>query len=156
MSGWPLLSVVYESRGYVWDAGLLEWVPETQAGGGGGDATAANQVIEIARLTSILADTNTLVARSAALTASAPTAATVGTSSAQALASNASRRRAVFVNTSAATISLGFSGQAAVLNSGVTLDSGASFTMGEDLLTLGQVNAIASAVSSNLAIQEYT
>jgi hypothetical protein len=186
VSGWPLLSVVYESRGYVWDAGTLEWVPATQAGGGGGDATAANQVTEIARLTSILAQLDvalstrasqtTLAAIAAqlpaaltaagnlkvalqevaALTASAPTAVSVGVASAQVLASNASRKGAVFMNTSDATISLGQSGNAAVLNSGITLDPGASFTMPPELVTTGQINGIASSATSNLAVQEYT
>ena len=169
MSYWPLLQLVYESRGYVWDAGTLEWVPATQAGGGGGDATAANQVIEIARLTSILGQLDvalstraseatlaSLLAQNAALTASAPTAVSVGVASGQVLASNSSRRRAIFTNTSQATISLGQSGNAAVLNSGITLDSGSSFTMAGDLLTTGQVNGIASGAASNLSVQEYT
>lgn len=50
--------LVEASRAYVWDTGLLDWVVMTQPGGGGGgagDASAANQTTEIARLTSILA-----------------------------------------------------------------------------------------------------
>lgn len=107
-------------------------------------------------------DTNTLSwvedtgsPSSAALTASSPTAATVGASSAQALASNSTRKGLVLVNTSANTISLAF-GATAVLNSGITLDPGASFTMTTNTLSTAAVNAIASAASSNLAIQEFT
>lgn len=91
-----------------------------------------------------------------ALTASVPAANSVGVASASALASNASRKAVVFRNTSNATISLGLSGNAAVLNSGITLDPGDSVTFAGDLLTTGQVFAIASAAASNLAIQEYT
>jgi hypothetical protein len=49
------------SLGYVWDVGLLEWVVMTQPSGGGGDATAANQVIGNASLASIDGKTPALV-----------------------------------------------------------------------------------------------
>ena len=88
-------------------------------------------------------------------TPSSPTAASVGVASAQAVAANANRRNLVLINTSNATISLGF-GSAAVLNSGITLYPGGVFEMGLTCLDLGAVNAIASAAASNLAIQEYT
>lgn len=89
------------------------------------------------------------------INASAPTAASVGVASASCLAANDDRRAATFVNTSAATISLGF-GQAAVLNSGVTLQPGAAFNMSamSGMLSTEVVNCIASAAASNLAIQE--
>lgn len=89
------------------------------------------------------------------LTPSAPTATTVGVASAQALASNANRKGLYLTNTSVNTISLGF-GSAAVLNSGITLFPKQTFWMAETDFDLGAVNAIASAASSNLAIQEYT
>lgn len=90
------------------------------------------------------------------LTASAPAAATVGTSSGQAVASNTGRLGLVLVNTSSARISLGF-GQTAVLDSGITLmPNGGTFVMDTMLFSTAAVNAIASAASSNLAIQEYS
>src|SRR5262249_38649622 len=95
------------------------------------------------------------VSTKTALTASSPTAATVGVASAQAVASNGSRKGLILVNTSVNRISLGFAA-AAVLDSGVTLYPGGSFNMDEYSLTTGAVNAIASAASSNLAIQEYS
>ena len=90
-----------------------------------------------------------------ALTASSPTFATVGVTSAEAVASNASRKGLILVNTSANTISLGF-GATAVLNSGITLLPGGTFDMGTFDFTTGAVNAIASAASSNMSIQQYT
>ena len=90
-----------------------------------------------------------------ALTPASPTAATVGVASAQAVATNSSRKGLILVNTSANRISLGF-GATAVLDSGVTLYPGGSFSMGEYDFYTGAVNAIASAASSNLAIQEYS
>jgi len=89
------------------------------------------------------------------LTPSSPTAASVGVSSAQAVASSATRKGLVLVNTSTARISLGF-GATAVLDSGITLYPQGSFTMDEYGFDLGAVNAIASAAASNLAIQEFT
>lgn len=88
------------------------------------------------------------------LSANAPTAATVGTGSAQALASNASRTGLILTNTSNRTISCAF-GATAVLNSGVTLYPGGVFTMDSMTFATGAVNCIAGGASSNLAIQEY-
>lgn len=91
-----------------------------------------------------------------ALTAGAPAAATVGAASAEALAANSARRGLVMVNTSNNTISLGL-GATAVLNSGITLlANGGTWVMDRDTFTTAAVNAIASAASSNLAIQELT
>lgn len=90
------------------------------------------------------------------LTGSAPTAASVGITSAQALAANADRAGLVLVNTSDNTISIAFGANAAVLNSGITLLAGASWAMNEYQFSTAAVNAIASAVTSNLAIQEFT
>lgn len=88
------------------------------------------------------------------LAPAAPTAASVGVASAQAVAANGSRKGLVLVNTSVNRISLGF-GATAVLDSGITLYPGGVFNMGEYDFDLGAVNAIASAAASNLAIQEY-
>lgn len=89
------------------------------------------------------------------LTPSAPTAASVGVASAQAVAAAATRKGLVLVNTSNARISLGF-GSAAVLDSGITLYPGGVFEMDSNTFDVGAVNAIASAAASNLGIQEYT
>lgn len=89
-----------------------------------------------------------------ALTVNAPAAASVGVASAQALASNAGRKGAVFVNTSNATISCAV-GATAVLNSGITLQAGGVWSMNEYTFATGAVNCIASAAASNLAIQEF-
>ena len=94
-----------------------------------------------------------LVSTKTDLAPSAPTAASVGVASAQAVAANASRKGLYLVNTSNATISIGL-GSAAVLNSGITLFPRQAFWMDEYCLDTGAVNAIASAAASNLAIQE--
>jgi hypothetical protein len=91
-----------------------------------------------------------------ALTASSPTAASVGVASAQAVATNANRKGLLLTNTHATNrISLGF-GAAAVLDSGVTLYPAGTYWMDEYDFTTGAVNAIASGAATNLAIQEYT
>lgn len=90
-----------------------------------------------------------------ALTPASPTAATIGTSSGTAVSSNSSRKGLVLTNTSNNIISLGL-GVAAVLNSGIWLvPSGGVWVMDEYTFTTGAINAIASAASSNLAIQEF-
>jgi len=90
----------------------------------------------------------------AVLTASSPTAATIGTSSGTALAANTSRKGAVFTNTSANRISFGI-GVAAVLDSGITLNPGGVWSMDEYTFSQVLITAIASGASSNLAIQEF-
>lgn len=96
-----------------------------------------------------------LVSTKSALTASSPTFATVGITSASAVAANSSRKGLVLINTSNNTISLGL-GATAVLSSGITLTPGGVWEMDENTFTTAAINAIASAASSNLAIQEYT
>lgn len=96
-----------------------------------------------------------MVSTKTALSASSPAATSVGVTSAQAVASNAARKGLILINTSSSTISLGF-GAAAVLNSGVTLLPGDSFSMNEYSFFTGTINAIALGVGSNLAIQEFT
>ena len=97
----------------------------------------------------------TTISTKTTLTASSPTAASVGVASAQAVASNTSRRGLVLVNTSSNTISFGI-GATAVLNSGITLTPGGVWEMGEYTYSTGAINAIASAAASNLSIQEWT
>jgi len=88
------------------------------------------------------------------LTFSAPTFASVGVASAQAVAINANRKGLLLVNTSANYISIGL-GSPAVLYSGITLNPlGGSFWMDDYSFTTAAVNAIASGVASNLAVQE--
>lgn len=125
---------------------------------GTGVRTAGTQRVTIATDDSVPV-TGTLslsgtVSTKTALTASSPTAASVGVVSAQAVAAAATRKGLILVNTSTATISLGF-GSAAVLYSGVTLKPGYAYNMAECDFHVGAVNAIASAAASNLAIQEY-
>lgn len=127
----------------VWDTDLLSWVKFS-----GSDPTAPTSDVNVT-------NTVTVNVSKTALTASSPTAATVGVASAQAVASNSSRKGLILVNTSANYISLGL-GATAVLNSGITLAPYGTFVMDEFCFTTGAVNAIASAASSNLAIQEYT
>lgn len=89
------------------------------------------------------------------LTPGSPTSATVGIASAQAVASNANRKGLILTNLSNNKIFLGF-GATAVINTGVALYPGGSFEMDEYCFDTGAINAIASAASSTLAIQEYS
>lgn len=91
------------------------------------------------------------------LTGSAPSAASVGVVSAAVVAANAARKGLVLTNTSLGTISLGLDGNAAVLNSGITLNArGGTWVMDEYTYTVGAITAIAAIAASNLAIQELT
>ena len=88
-------------------------------------------------------------------TGNAPTAASVGTTSSTILTSNTSRQGGIFVNTSTNIISFATGANAAVLNSGITLTPGGSWTMDAYSFTTNAIQAIASAASSNVAIQEF-
>lgn len=88
-------------------------------------------------------------------TPSAATFSTVGVASAQVVAATTARKGLILVNTSINVISLAFGGVAAVLNSGITLGPGDSFQMDDFVFTVSNVNAIASAAGSNLAIQQF-
>lgn len=90
-----------------------------------------------------------------ALTAASPANASVGVASAQVVASNGSRKGLLFVNVSNNRISFGVAASA-VLDSGVTLYPGGTWEMDEYCFATGAVNAIASAASSSLAIQEFS
>lgn len=169
---------------FVWDVGTLSWVKMTQPGGGGGggavtiadgadvtqgaiaDAAVTTNAAGtlsaklrgiVAILSSVWDSTNNLLKISSkfSLTAASPTFASVGTSSGTVVASNVSRKGLTLVNTSSNRISLAF-GATAVLDRGITLYAGGSFYMDEYSFTTAQVNAIASAASSNLAIQEFS
>lgn len=96
-----------------------------------------------------------LVSTKSVLNPSAPTFVTVGLTSTQVLAANASRTSVRLVNTSTNNISLGF-GAPAVLNSGMTLFPQGVYNMDEYDFYRGAINAIASGASSNLAVQEFS
>lgn len=92
-----------------------------------------------------------------AVSPAAPTAVSVGVASGVLVAASTTRRHLVLVNTSAAArISLGF-GNAAVLDSGITLyPNGGSYEMSEaeGNLYRGAINAIASVAATNCAVQQ--
>lgn len=99
------------------------------------------------------ANGNLLVNTIESSTGNAPSSTTVGTSSAQALASNTLRKGLILINTSANTISIGF-GTSAVLYYGITLYPGGCFNMGSEDFTTQSIQAIASAAGSLMSIQE--
>lgn len=123
-------------------------VPSIAIQVGGSDGT---------NLRTIKTDTvgNLLASNKIDLAPASPGTATVGVASAQAVAANASRKGLVIVNVSINKVCLGF-GAAAVLNSGITLYPGGTFVMDEFMFDTGAVNAIASAASSVISIQEYS
>lgn len=90
------------------------------------------------------------------LTPSAPTVAAIAITTGQAVAAAATRKGLILRNlsTSGQRISLGF-GSSAVLDSGITLYPQDVFCMEEYDFDTGAVNAISSAASGSLAIQEY-
>ena len=129
-------------RNYIYDTGTLAWIAEQQP------------LVKTDTLTVTIGTPSVHVLKDA-LTASSPTATTVAASSGVAVAANANRTGLLLVNTSANYISLGF-GAAAVLYSGITLNpSGGCFWMDSYSFSTAAVYAIASAGSSNMAVQEY-
>lgn len=91
------------------------------------------------------------------LTGSSPTTATIGTSSATVIASNANRKGLIIVNTSTISkVSLHMAAGTAVLNSGITIMPGGAFNMGEYDFTTAGINGIAALASTVLSIQEFT
>lgn len=89
-----------------------------------------------------------------ALTASSPASASVGVTSGQVVAANASRKGLVLINTSIGNVSFGL-GANAVLNNGITLTPFGVWVMDELTFFTGAINAIGSVGSQNLAIQEF-
>ncbi len=90
------------------------------------------------------------------LVAATPSSASVGTSSSQVVAANASRKGLIIINLSANTISLGI-GTAAVLNSGITLTAlGSVWQESEYDYVTGAINAISSVAASAISIQEFS
>ena len=90
-----------------------------------------------------------------AMAAGSPGAVAVGVSSTGVVGANSARKGLTLVNTSGAKISLSF-GVPAVLYSGITLYPGGSYSMNEYSFSTAAVNAIASAGSANLGVQEFT
>lgn len=89
------------------------------------------------------------------LAALAPDSATATTTSSAIVAANAGRRGLTLTNLSTlVTVSLAF-GFPAVANKGIVLSPGAIFHMGEFDFTTSAVNAICSATTAVIAIQEY-
>lgn len=95
-----------------------------------------------------------LLSNSTIISPSLPTFATVGISSGQILASNLNRKSLIITNTSVNIIYLGI-GATAVVGSGITLYPGGSLILNKDGIVTGAINAIASAASSNVSIQEF-
>lgn len=90
------------------------------------------------------------------LTASAPTTATVGVSSSNIVASNASRKGLAIVNITGNPVSLAFGSNPAVLNSGITLTTvGSVYEMSEYDFSTSAINAIASLAGTVVSIQEF-
>lgn len=132
---------------YIWDTNTLSWIKQTGSSGAvGSDVTVTNFPATQPISGTVNTKNN--------LTSNSPSAASVGITSSQILASNASRKGLVLINTSSANISLGL-GVAAVLNSGITLYPGGTFNMDEYCFTTAAINAVASIAASNLGIQEW-
>ena len=136
-----LIAPVHMAR---WDTGTLAWVVWD------GSLTVGSVVIGAVTQSGVWT-TNT----KNALTASAPTTASVGVTSAQAVASNTNRKGLAIVNLSINTVSLGISA-AAVLNNGISLTQNGVYVMDEYLFSTGAINAIAAGPSSTISIQEFT
>lgn len=90
-----------------------------------------------------------------ALTPSSPATASVGTSSAQAVASNGSRKGLLITNLSNNIVFLGL-GATAELNKGIALTPYGAFQMDEFTFCTSAVNAIATGTSSTVSVQEFT
>jgi len=121
--------------------------------------SGTQEIIIMGRAGSVSPSTQPVMALndSKSSTASAPAAGTVGTGSAQLVASNNSRKGVYIKNLDATqNVSLGF-GATAVAGSGRTLKPGEEYTMGELDFTTAAINAIASGAGSvPVAVQEYT
>lgn len=88
------------------------------------------------------------------LTATTGTAVSVGVASTATVASNANRAGLILVNTSTARVSCTVG--TAVLNSGVSLLPGGSWTMDQYTFTTAAIACIAGAAASNVSVQEFT
>jgi hypothetical protein len=90
------------------------------------------------------------------LTALSPTNATVTGTSAQIVASNASRTGLAIINLSSDIIYLAFGSATAVVGSGIALtQKGSVYETSEYDFTISAVNAISSGTSSVVSIQQF-
>lgn len=88
------------------------------------------------------------------LTPAAPAVGTVGTISAQLVGSNTNRKGLILINTSGNTVNIAFNA-AAVGTTGIHLTPMGVYYMDEYSFNLGTVNAIATAITSLVTIQEF-
>jgi hypothetical protein len=86
---------------------------------------------------------------------SAPTLVNANITSNEIISANANRAGIEMVNTSINIVSLAFGVHAASLLSGITLYPGDTWVMDEKSYTTLAINAIGSAASCNLAVQEF-
>lgn len=151
------------SANWILDTNTMSWIPQTAASAGGavtiadGADVAEGSKADVAWTSgsgSVIALLKALTG-AIALTASAPAAASVGLTSAQAVAANANRKGLTLTNLSAGNISFGI-GAAAVLGSGVTLTPNGVWEMDKYTFSTAAINAIAAGAAAALAIQEYT
>lgn len=98
---------------------------------------------------------NVFVNQKISSTAASPTAVSVSTSSIQIVAANTARKGLVITNVSNNRISIAI-GVTAVLNQGITLYPGGIYVMDAFTYNLSAFNAVASAASSAVAIQEFS
>lgn len=89
------------------------------------------------------------------LTASSPNVASVGITSASAVAASATRKGLILCNNSINTIYIGI-GATAVIGSGITLYPGGTFQMESSCLSTAAINAIATGAASSMSYQEFT
>lgn len=99
-------------------------------------------------------DTNPLPTKFPPVAWNAPTFVAVGVASGLALAANANRKGATFVNDSVNTIYLGI-GANAVVGSGIRLNAnGGAYEINGFNLNVQAINAIATGAASNMGIHE--
>lgn len=133
-----------------------------------GATTSANQTSAITQLTNIASsansidgniatcDTDNVTVLKTAITASSPATQTIGTTSQSLVGANASRKGLIITNTHASNVlSLAF-GTTAVAGSGIVLWPRDSFCMDAYSLSTAAINAVASAASTTVAVQEFT
>lgn len=84
----------------------------------------------------------------------APASVNIGLTSTAVLAANQLRKGAIFTNRSNNIISFGLSGNAAVLNAGITLSPNGVWVMDAFTFTTGAITAISNVTASALAVQE--
>jgi hypothetical protein len=89
-------------------------------------------------------------------TYSAPTTASVTTTSSVIVAANANRKGLYLSNTTSQQISLGFNGNAAVYQNGITLFPGEKFFMDEYSFSTGAVSAVTTGTTTYIGVQEIT